>query len=98
MELSAQTLESHAQTLKALSHPLRLLIVYNLVHNGCHNVSCMEAHTGQSQSSISQHLARLKAAGIVKSERQGNEVYYHIASPKMQALVALLFEEQEAQP
>ncbi len=95
MEQVGQQFEEQAQMLKALSHPLRLFIVYNLVHRGCHNVSCMEAHTGQSQSSISQHLTRLKAAGIVKSERQGNEVYYDIASPKVQALVALLFEEQE---
>lgn len=95
MDIPNELFQKQAEMLKALSHPLRLLIVYNLVHRGCHNVSCMEAHTGQSQSSISQHLTRLKAAGVVKSERQGNEVYYEVASPKVQALVALLFEEQE---
>ena len=56
-----------AELLKALSHPVRLRIVRGLLHCGCRNVGCMEANTGQSQSCISQHLMRLKAAGIVKA-------------------------------
>ena len=59
--------EEKAELLKALSHPLRLRIVRGLLKNGCRNVGCMEEHTGQSQSCISQHLMRLKAAGVVLS-------------------------------
>ena len=61
--------EEKAALLKALAHPLRLRIVRGLLKCGCRNVGCMEANTGQSQSSISQHLMRLKAAGIVKCAR-----------------------------
>lgn len=84
-----------AELLKALAHPLRLCIVHSLLREGCRRVSCMEEHTGQSQSCISQHLMRLKAAGIVKSVRTGNEVYYEIADRRVAAVVAALFEERE---
>ena len=84
-----------AQLLKALGHPLRLCIVHSLLKEGCRRVSCMEEHTGQSQSCISQHLTRLKGLGIVKSERSGNEVYYEIADRRVASVVAALFDERE---
>lgn len=84
-----------AELLKALAHPLRLCIVHSLLKNGCRRVSCIEEHTGQSQSCISQHLTRLKAAGVVRSERSGNEVYYEIADRRVAAVVAALFDERE---
>ena len=80
-----------AELLKALSHPLRLRIVRGLLINGCRNVGCMEEHTGQSQSCISQHLMRLKAAGVVRAARAGNEVYYEVADPAAAAVVSALF-------
>ena len=64
--------EGRAALLKALAHPVRLRIVRGLLVCGCRNVGCMEANTGQSQSCISQHLMRLKAAGVVKCSRSGN--------------------------
>lgn len=96
MEGTAQLYEEKAEFLKALSHPLRLQIVRGLLKNGCHNVGCMEASMGQSQSCISQHLARLKAAGVVKASRSGNEVYYDVEDrERVAALVALLFGDRE---
>ena len=83
--------EQRAELLKALAHPLRLQIV----RCGCRNVGCMERGTGRSQSCISQHLAKLKAAGIVKAERTGNEVYYEIADERVAPLIAALFGEGE---
>ena len=64
MEESRELYEAKSELLKALAHPLRLQIVRGLLVGGCHNVRCMEAGTGQSQSTISQHLMRLKAAGV----------------------------------
>ena len=81
--------EEKAELLKALAHPLRLRIVRGLLKCGCRNVGCMEANTGQSQSCISQHLMRLKAA------RSGNEVYYEIANPEVAAVLSALFGDRE---
>ena len=92
---SAGRYEENAALLKALAHPLRLQIVRGLLRCGCRNVGCMERGTGRSQSCISQHLAKLKAAGIVKAERTGNEVYYEIADERVAPLIAALFGEGE---
>ncbi len=97
MEVSKELYEEKTELLKALAHPLRLQIVRGLLVGGCHNVRCMEAGTGQSQSTISQHLMRLKAAGVVKCERQGNEVYYEVADPAAAAVVAALFGDKECE-
>lgn len=83
-----------AQLLKALSHPVRLRIVHGLLKTGCHNVSCMEEKTGMSQSCISQHLQKLRLAGIVSAQRMGNEVYYSVTSDTVAKVVAALFEEE----
>ena len=91
----AELYEEKAELLKALSHPVRLRIVRGLLRSGCHNVGCMEANLGQSQSCISQHLMRLKAAGIVRAARSGNEVYYEVADPEAAAVVAALFDDRE---
>ena len=86
--------EERASLLKALSNPIRLQIVHGLLISGCHNVGCMEASTGMSQSCISQHLMRLKAAGVVKAARSGNEVYYHASTGELAQLVAALMGEE----
>ena len=86
--------EERAALLKALSHPVRLQIVRGLLRCGCRNVGCMERGTGMSQSCISQHLQKLRSAGIVTAERVGNEVYYHAASAEVAALVAALMGEE----
>ena len=86
--------EAQAELLKALAHPVRLRIIHGLLTMGCRNVKCMESHTGMSQSSISQHLQRLRAVGAVSSERCGNEVYYQVKSRRLAELVAVLAEEE----
>ena len=86
--------EERAALLKALSNPVRLRIVHSLLVMGCRNVGCMERGTGMSQSCISQHLQKLRSAGIVTAERVGNEVYYHAASVEVAALVAALMGEE----
>ncbi len=83
-----------SELLKALAHPVRLQIVHSLLRSGCHNVTCLEKHTGMSQSCISQHLQKLRMAGIVEPHRTGNEVYYRASSREAAALVAALTGEE----
>lgn len=86
--------DRQAELLKALSNPLRLRIVHGLLRQGCHNVSCIERETGMSQSCVSQHLQKLRSAGILEADRQGNEVFYHVASTEAAAVLAALFREE----
>jgi len=87
--------EKRAALLKALSNPVRLQIVRSLLKDGCRNVGCMERTTGMSQSCISQHLQKLRAAGVVSAERSGSEMIYRVSSPEAARLIAALFEEEE---
>ena len=83
-----------AAMMKALSNPIRLQIVHQLLRSGCHNVTCMEQGTGMSQSCVSQHLQKLRAAGLVTARRSGNQVYYRAASEEVARLIAALFQEE----
>lgn len=80
--------------LKALANPVRLRIVHGLLRSGCHNVTCMEKEAGVSQSCISQHLQKLRAAGVVSAVRQGNEVHYRVSSAEAAAMIAALLGEE----
>jgi ArsR family transcriptional regulator, arsenate/arsenite/antimonite-responsive transcriptional repressor len=67
-----------ANKLKALGHPVRLKIVKGLVKDGC-NVNKIVKGLGLPQSTVSQHLAILKNAGIIKGVRSGVKICYKVA-------------------
>ena len=79
--------EMKAELLKALAHPVRLCIVSGLLEKEKCNVTAMEQCLAVSQSGISQHLSKLKAAGIITSEKIKNEVYYRIKDEETKQLV-----------
>ncbi len=82
--------EKKAEILKALAHPVRLCIVNGLLEKEKCNVTYMEKCLAVSQSGISQHLSRLRAAGIIISEKIKNEVYYRIKDEETKQLVLLI--------
>jgi ArsR family transcriptional regulator len=69
-----------ADILKALAHPVRVLIV-NALTKGDLCVCVLNELADIDQSNISRHLAILKKAGIVSDRRQGMNVYYHLETP-----------------
>lgn len=80
-----------AELLKALGHPVRLCIVRGLIRQEGLNVSQLQSCLEKPQSTISQHLAKLRAAGIIAGERQGLEVYYRVISAEARKVVEALF-------
>ncbi len=71
-----------AEISKTLAHPLRLAILYNL-KSGEKTVNQLTQTIGASQSNISQHLAILRQRQIVKTRKDGTNIYYRVASPKI---------------
>lgn len=69
-----------AKILKALAHPVRLLIVETL-SKGDRCVGELNDLADIDQSNISRHLAVLKKAGIVIGRRDGMRVLYHLRTP-----------------
>lgn len=80
-----------AELLKTIAHPVRLCIIKGLLEKGECNVTYMQSCLGTPQSTVSQHIQKLKAAGIIEGRRSGLEIYYKVKSDKVAALIRLLF-------
>lgn len=79
-----------AELLKLLANEHRLLILCALIQKP---MSVGEIHTftpNISSSALSQHLAQLKMAGILESEKQGMKVIYHIEDNNVIELIDCL--------
>lgn len=75
-----------SRLLKALSNPKRLQIL-SLLMEGEKNVGELEQQVDLSQSALSQHLARLRSDGIVKTRRDAQTIYYSLTCDKAKALI-----------
>lgn len=76
--------------LKAIAHPVRLCIVRGLINNQC-NVTKMQECLNLPQSTVSQHLGKLKAAGIIEGERNGLEICYKVVNQQVKDIVTIMF-------
>ena len=83
--------EEKADIIKGLAHPVRLCITKNLIEKGSSNVTEMQNCLEAPQSTISQHLSKLKAAGIIKGKRNGQEIIYSISDTKIKKIIEELF-------
>lgn len=81
----------HASVCKGLADPKRLLII-NALRNGQMSVSQICDELELPQSNVSQHLAILRDKGLVVSQRDGQFVYYSLASMKIIQAMDLLRE------
>jgi ArsR family transcriptional regulator len=68
---------------RALGHPVRLRIVEGLLKKRECNVNRMVAGLGLPQSTVSQHLAALRHAGIVAVRKEGVKICYRVADPRI---------------
>lgn len=93
MEKDYKKYNDTAEILKALAHPVRLCIVKGLISKGHCNVTYMQNCLGMPQSTISQHLQKLRTAGIIEGDRNGLEINYKICDGKVESLIKLLFNE-----
>lgn len=72
--------------LKAMSHETRLLILCFL-SGGERSVSELEEFLSLKQSNVSQHLGRLRLDGLVKPRRDGQTIYYSLASEDVRKML-----------
>ncbi len=62
-------------TFKLLGDVTRLKILWALLH-GEHSVKDLASHIGANPPAVSQQLAKLRAAGLVRVRRDGNRLFY----------------------
>jgi DNA-binding transcriptional ArsR family regulator len=81
------TLQS--EVMKILASPRRLEILH-LLTDEPKEVGRLAEEMGISQPNVSQHLAVMRAAGIVEAERDGREVRYRLTDPDVIVACSLM--------
>ena len=81
-----------AQLLKMLANEKRLLILCFLVVRGEMTVGELVGIVKLSQSALSQHLAKLRADGLVEFRRTSQTLHYRVADPRALRLLEVLKE------
>lgn len=84
--LPASVLHDAAETFGLLAATARLQIVW-LLADGERDVGTLAAQVGGSVPAVSQHLAKLKLAGLVRSRREGRRQVYLVDDPQVVAMV-----------
>ncbi|HEY5798048.1 MAG TPA: metalloregulator ArsR/SmtB family transcription factor [Bosea sp. (in: a-proteobacteria)] len=90
IEINPEKAEIVAGFLKGLANPSRLLVLCAL-SQGEKSVTELMAATGIAQTSMSQHLARLKAEGIVDFRREHRTLHHFISHPAAIEIMAVLY-------
>ncbi|PTS87051.1 MULTISPECIES: ArsR/SmtB family transcription factor [unclassified Caulobacter] len=76
----AASAQAAARLLKLLASEQRLLILCRLI-DGEASVGELSAHVGLGQSAMSQHLAKMRAEGLVATRREAQTIFYRLADP-----------------
>jgi len=83
--------ETVADRLRLLADPTRLRIVCALAQ-GETNPTCLAELAGVGVPAVSQHLAKLRLAGICRPHRDGQRVWYELVDARVRDLVCELLD------
>lgn len=79
-----------SQLLTAMANPKRLLILCNLLDDEL-NVGQLSERVTLGQSPLSQHLSKLRAWGLVRTRREGQQINYSLASDEVRQVLTTLY-------
>lgn len=91
-EKTKAILAEKAEMLKLIASPVRLCILAMLIKEEISNVTDMQCCLDVPQPTVSQHLAKLKSAGILSAERNGTEMIYKIKNEEVKNIVQQILE------
>ncbi|KAF5058294.1 MULTISPECIES: helix-turn-helix transcriptional regulator [Sedimentibacter] len=86
-EKTKHLLAEKAEMFKTIAHPVRLCILAMLIKEEKSNVTEIQCCIDVPQPTVSQHLAKLKSAGIVSADRNGTEIIYKIKNQEVRHIV-----------
>lgn len=94
--LDIETFETNAarvaELLKAMGNGRRLMLLCKLVEHGEMTAGDLGREVRLSQSACSQHLGRMRDEGLVAFRRESQTLWYRIADPRTEALLATLYQ------
>ena len=82
--------EEVAATLAAMANPKRLIVLCTLLA-GERSVGDLAVIVGLTPAALSQHLARLRALRLVATRRDGQTIWYSLASAEVRAVLDTLY-------
>lgn len=91
-----QVYEMQVRICKSFAHPTRLHML-DLLSNGERTVSDLQTELRITTPNVSQHLAILKAAGVVSTRRQGKQIFCSLAIPEVKQACHLIRDVLRAQ-
>ncbi len=83
-------LETTTEVLKALAHDVRLKLMRALLESGEKSVGELEVLTGVGQPGLSQQLAVLRKAELVRTRRDAKLIYYSLSPETLTPIARLL--------
>jgi DNA-binding transcriptional ArsR family regulator len=89
--IDLEVFERQAVICRAFAHPKRLQLL-DLLGRGEQRLSALQKQLGVSRANFSQHLAILKAAGVVSTRRNGRDVYCALTLPEVKQACHLIRE------
>jgi DNA-binding transcriptional ArsR family regulator len=91
LEKMHQSASDVSDLLKLLGHPDRLMVLCQLKF-GEQSVGELSQNLDIKQSPLSQHLARMRHEGVVRSRREAQTMYYSIADDKLAQVISVLYD------
>jgi DNA-binding transcriptional ArsR family regulator len=83
-------LHAAAATFALLSSAPRLHLAWLMAHETA-DVGTLAARVGLGIATTSQHLGKLRLAGVITARREGRHTYYTIDDPHVRALIEQIF-------
>lgn len=87
--ISLEQARRYSELLKSVSHEGRLAVLI-LLNSGEKTVTALAAALRLRQPATSQILSSLRAAGLVKTRREGKSIHYFLANEDVRKLVDLI--------
>ena len=78
--------------LRAMANTRRLMVLCKLVEHGEMTVGDLAREVALSQSALSQHLAKMRDENLVTFRRESQTLWYRIADPRTETLLATLYQ------
>jgi DNA-binding transcriptional ArsR family regulator len=82
--------EEVSATLAAMANPKRLLVMCTLL-SGEKSVGDLAEIVNLTPAALSQHLGKMRALRLVSTRRDGQTIYYSLASTEVQAVLETLY-------
>ena len=85
--MNIEKFNDSADLLKVVAHPVRLALVKFMIENGPLNVTSLYEEFGMPQSTVSQHLSKLKSVKVISGTRKGLEIYYEVKDKRVETIL-----------